>query len=292
MSAIVPGSDAWHALRRTGIGGSDSPAVAGLSRRRTPYAVYLDKIGEAEPEPQTEEQWWGAAQEPLIRRKYGEVTGRLIRQVAFVRSPKYEWLFCNPDGIADDRLLEIKISRFPTGWGEPGSDEIPMEYLVQVHHNLIATGLPLADVAVLIGGSEMRIYTVEPDPIIHAEIIEREEEFWDRVQRRDPPEPVSFADAQARWGRISGKGQQVIADEAAKAAVSHARLLQQEIKHYEKSLEDYKLAIASALKDHGDTLVDAAGNVLATWKMDKGRKAYEVAARGSARKLLIKGEKE
>ena len=40
----------WLEERRKGIGGSDAAAVAGLNPWRSAAAVYLDKVGEVEPE--------------------------------------------------------------------------------------------------------------------------------------------------------------------------------------------------------------------------------------------------
>ena len=47
--------------------------------------------------------------------------------------------------------------------GEPGTDEIPDYYMTQVQHYLAVTGVKTADVAVLIGGNDFRIYTIEAD---------------------------------------------------------------------------------------------------------------------------------
>ncbi len=284
------GSPEWHAVRRTGIGGSDAAAVLGLSPWRTPYDVYAEKIGEGDPQPENEAMRWGTLLEPVIRRRYAEIIGLAVHERPLIRSGHYEWLICHPDGIVDDgRLLEIKTARTSEGYGEPGTDEVPQHYLLQVHHNLIATAAPRADLAVLIGGSDLRIYTIEPDPAIHANLIEIEAAFWACVQRRDPPWPASLADAQARWGRISAKGC-VIADSATIEAVEHARSLKRAIKSYTEALESSTLAIVSALAARGDTLVDDAGHVLATWRMNKGRAGYTVQPLLPSRQLRIKGE--
>jgi putative phage-type endonuclease len=295
VSDIVPQSPEWHALRRTGIGGSDAAAVLGISPWTTPYRVWAEKVGEPiEPIEVTEEMRWGSLLEPLILHRYMETTQRLMSHPGFVRHPKFAWLIGNIDAASageDYRIVEAKTARTWQGWGEPSTDEIPEHYLCQVHHYLIVTGAPLADVAVLIGGSDFRIYTVEPDPAIHADLIEREAAFWDRVQKREPPDPISADDAQRRWGRVSRIGQ-VSADQETIEAVERARALQKAIKNYGEALDSGKLAIMSALADRGDTLVDSDGNVLATWKIDNGTKGYTVAPREPRRRLLIKERKE
>jgi putative phage-type endonuclease len=290
---MIPHSEEWHAERRKGIGGSDAPAVLGLSTWATPYRIWCEKLGAPiEPVEETEVMRWGRALEPLVLGRYCEITGHAVIHPEFIRNSIHPWLFCNPDAVTvGNRLVEVKTANtFAEGWGEPGTDEIPEPYLVQVHHSLIATGLRIADVAVLIGGSDFRIYTVEPDPDIHAAIIERETEFWDRVQRREPPDPVDLSDAKARWGRISTKGHVRAtgrALDAWRAACEH----REAIAIGKDCLDSCRLTLMEELADHGDTLVGPDGEVLATWKLNVGRKGYTVAPSPPSRSLLIKEPK-
>ena len=48
-------------------------------------------------------------------------------------------------------------------WGEPGTDEVPLEVTAQVHWSMRVTGLPRWDVAVLLGGNRLGIYHLEYD---------------------------------------------------------------------------------------------------------------------------------
>lgn len=283
----------WHARRRTGIGGSDAAAVMGLSPWATPYRIWAEKVGEpVEPVEITEEMRWGTLMEPLVLRRYAEVTGSDVRPASFARHPEIEWMIGNFDATTETGIVEAKTARTAQGWGEPGTDEIPEPYLIQVHHYLIVSGAQACDVAVLIGGSDFRIYTVEPDEAIHKELIRAESLFWQKVRDRKPPDPVSVEDARARWGRSSRLGR-VVADQATIEAVEHARALQRAIKGYGEGLESSRLSIMSAMADQGDTLVDSAGNILATWKLQKPRKGYTVPAQTEgSRMLLIKEPKE
>lgn len=65
----------WLEARRTGIGASDAPAIAGLSPWKTALAVYADKVNGAADHPLTPAQAWGLRLEPAIAAAYSEQTG-------------------------------------------------------------------------------------------------------------------------------------------------------------------------------------------------------------------------
>ncbi len=55
--------------RRKGIGGSDAATVLGLNPYQDPYALYLDKRGEAPPEDEDflkESRYWGSVLEAPV----------------------------------------------------------------------------------------------------------------------------------------------------------------------------------------------------------------------------------
>ena len=191
MDNGIPDRDAWLAERRTGIGASDTAAILGISRWGSALGVYLDKLGMLPPSPMSAEQAWGLRHEPAIATAYTEQTGRELRQGGLVRHPETPWLLATPDRLADDRVVELKTcSAFHAGeWGVPGTDEVPLPYLVQVQHQMCVLGCDLADVAVLIGGNDFRVYTVPRSQGAIDGILPRLAEFWGRVERRDPPPP-------------------------------------------------------------------------------------------------------
>lgn len=261
--------DAWLKERRTGLGGSDAPAALGLSRWKTPYALWQEKRGEIIETPDNWAMRWGRTMEPELRQHYADITGREVFMAeSIVRHPKHEWMFCTPDGgTADKRLIEIKTARSTDGWGEPGSDQIPQAYLIQVQHSLCVTALPVADVLLGIYGQEPAMYHVEADHELHEILIEAERAFWQSVLDGEPPEPTSYADVIARWGRRS-MANAVIADFDTRARVLALGTLREEIAAAEQSAEALKADIMKALGE-SDTLIDDRGTVLCTWKASK-----------------------
>jgi putative phage-type endonuclease len=286
----------FHELRRTGIGGSDAAAALGISPWRTPYELWREKTGEGEDAPRTvtEPMLWGTLMEPVILGEYVRRTGHAVEKpTEMLRHDKYTWMIAHLDGwVMDGRIIkrgvEFKTSRDGRGWGEPGTDEIPMHTGVQVHHYLIVTRAPVWDVAVLIGGSDFRIYTVLADPVVAGELIGRQAAFWQRVERREPPDPVNLHDASARWGRLLTPGA-VSAGEDDIKAVETMRWVRQQRATLDAAEDEAKLHLMTALGEHGDSLVNAAGELLCSWRMDKGRKGYTVEAREPARRFLLKG---
>jgi predicted phage-related endonuclease len=97
-------------------------------------------------------------------------------------------MLAHVDGIIRDepRGYEGKTAFHGAGWGEEGTDEIPREYLLQVHHYLTVCDFDVWDVAVLIGRS-FKVYEVERDLEMSEMLIAGEAEFMRRVREGDPP---------------------------------------------------------------------------------------------------------
>lgn len=272
----------WLAQRRTGIGGSDVAAILGLSRYATPLSVYQEKRGEIEPQADNDAMRWGRYLEPVVRQAYADETGNEVRVIdQIVRHPIYEHMIANLDGFVipeagPRRVFEAKTARTADGWGEPGSDQIPQPYLLQVQHYMAVTGFIVADVAVLIGGSDFRLYEVPEDRELQEMLVGAEHDFWQRVQRGDPPEPVTVADAVARWGR-SSRADLVMADDAALAAVKQLHALKARRVEMDAE-EDAARAIVMKTLGESDTLVDPAGRALCTWKASAPPMRFDAAA--------------
>jgi predicted phage-related endonuclease len=210
----MPLSALQRAVRHAALGGSDAAPALGLSAWRSTFDLYEEKRAPLQPEPDELRMWlhWGNLIEPLLRTEYTRATGREVIEPApdhTYRHPHVDFpMVCHPDGVvvgADNgdgmRLFEAKIDRHGHGWGEPGTDEVPLRYMVQVQHNMaVLAAQPdvqpdrdfrWAEVAVLIGGSEFRLYHVPADPDLQDMILHGEREFWRCVEAGTPP-PVDF----------------------------------------------------------------------------------------------------
>jgi putative phage-type endonuclease len=180
------------AERHTGLGGSDAAAALGLSPYKSALELFLEKRERRDLSvPQVSAFRWGNLLEPVIRQEYANVTHRVVHlPEGTLRHASFPFVIAHVDGITDDkRLFEAKTSRTDQEWGRSGTDEVPHHYLLQVQHYLAVTGLLVADIAVLIGGNDFRIFEVPADKELQNMILEGEVEFWSMVERGEPPSP-------------------------------------------------------------------------------------------------------
>jgi putative phage-type endonuclease len=281
--------DAWLKERRSGIGGSDAPAALGLSKWKTPYALWQEKRGEAADTPDNWAMRWGRTMEPELRQHYADITGREVFVAdGIVRHPKHEWMFCTPDGgTGDGRLIEIKTARTTEGWGEPGTDQIPQAYLIQVQHSLCVTALPIADVLLGTYGQEPMMYHVEADHELHDMLIDSERAFWRCVLDGEPPEPANYADVIARWGRKPAAGE-IDATREIRPAINALIQAHFDRKRLDQIEESAKAEIMRFMGEHG-TLNDEAGKyTILTWKNIKPPMRFDSKAFQAAHPELYK----
>lgn len=267
----------WLEERRRGIGGSDIAAIMGLSPYKTAYRVYQEKRKEVEDWEGNEATDWGKRLEPALRQWYSDFTGRSVRlPEKIMQHSIYPFMLASLDGFTDDgRIVEIKTARSNKGWGEPGTDQIPDMYALQVQHYMIVTGFEVADVPVSIGGGIPELYEVPADKELWEMIIGAAAEFWQRVIDGNPPEPVTYADAVQRYSLSTATGG-VVACENALQDVQTLRAIESKVKELEAIRGEIRGRLIITLGDTGDTLVDADGSPLVTYKLAKGRKNFDL----------------
>jgi putative phage-type endonuclease len=204
---------ARQAARRKGIGGSDAPAVLGISPFRSAIDVWADKLNLRPKEPENPAMRWGKLLEPHVASAYSEATGRRVKipYPQIMRHREHSWMLGSIDRlvIGEQRLVELKTSKWDRGWGGPGTDVVPDDYFIQVQHYLAVTGYPVADCAVLIAGSDFRVYTIQRDDKLIAEMIAVLADFWQAHVLTGKPPAVDGSEScraylQARYDRDSG----------------------------------------------------------------------------------------
>lgn len=170
----------WLEWRKKGIGGSDVAAICGLSRYRSPLAVYLDKLGEIPPLEDNEKMKAGRILEPVIADWFAEETGmKVMKRNAIFQHKNHPFMLANIDrwlpGL--NAGLEIKNT------GEYSRDDwsgtqAPTEYVLQCNHYMAVTGAERWYIAVLIGGWDMQWRIIERDESLIKNLITIEESFW------------------------------------------------------------------------------------------------------------------
>jgi putative phage-type endonuclease len=191
--------DPFTDRRRSGIGGSDAGAILGVSPYRSALGVWEQKRGIGAPVVETERMRWGERLERSILDGYADDYGHVVRHTGrtFRRHPTYRFVIGHPDGMREDgRMLEAKMrDHLDEQWGEEGSDDVPPHYYAQVQHYLFLLGLPIADLAALVRGNTLRVYTIEAHREFTEAMLDEEAALWDRVVSGEPPDPDGSADA-------------------------------------------------------------------------------------------------
>lgn len=270
---------AWLEARKKGITATDIAAICGVNPYKKPIDVYLDKRGLTEPTPDNEYMMWGRMQEPLIAEHYARRHGVELYEPGLMRSPLYEIAIGTPDRLIKGRHkgLEIKTAsgRMAHRWGEPGTDEVPDEYLLQCHWYMAVTGFCVWDIAVKIDSADYREYTVEHNKKLEHRLVQMAMDFWaEHVVPGIPPE----CDGSEQYARyIEGLYPQEQAE--MKAATSDiTELLEKYWYHFtamkdaEQFAEEYKNRIKAVI---GDAAGIEGSEYRVTWKKTKDSKSID-----------------
>lgn len=256
--------------RRRGIGGSDAGAIAGVNPWRTPLDVYLEKT-EGVQQEQNDAMLWGTLLEDIVAQEYQRRTGREIAVLEPAAHPKHRWMLATPDrqAIIDGikGILEVKTARTRSDqWGEPGTDEVPFSYRLQVAHYLAVYGLPIAELAVLfLAEREFSVYRFERDSELEQDLIQIEGDFWEQhVLARVPPAPRSSSDVPKLFPKSDGSEVKATGNDL----VLCAKLA--DVKAKIKALQIEEGLLVSDIQNAmgvGDRLIDPVeGHQIATWK--------------------------
>jgi putative phage-type endonuclease len=204
---------AWLEARRLGIGASDAAAVLGVSPWKGPLALYAEKLGlvdEDAERAELERMEWGLALEPVIAVRFQRDTGRTIEDpgpYTLWRHRVVKWMLATLDRVqhAPDKdgpgVLEIKnVGRYNRD--EWADGDPPLHYQVQVQHQLAVTGYTWGSLAVLFGGNEFAWLDLERNDDFIAAMVEREADFWRRVEAHDPPPPDATESCRDVLGKL------------------------------------------------------------------------------------------
>lgn len=194
MSAAVLQGEAWHAARSRVVGGSEVAALFDVQPdyAMSLYALWHVKAGNVPPPRfENERVAWGLRLEDAIAEGAAEQEGWTIRKGGHVLDPTTPGLGCTLDYIIEGDepgALEIKNADWLAHKRDWIGDEPPMHILLQLQHQLAATGYTWGAVACLVGGNQLRIYEYKARPKLIADIRRRVAEFWQSIDEgREPP---------------------------------------------------------------------------------------------------------
>jgi putative phage-type endonuclease len=270
----------WLRERKNYLGGTDLAAICGISSfNKTALDVYLDKTSDDIREETSPAMRWGSLLEDVVAKEYSEVTGYNIEiEPNTIYHPKYKFLGANIDRWADNKkhVLECKTAGFTRGkeWGEPGTDQIPESYLVQVAFYAAICDVPKVDIAVLIGGQDFRIYTYERNKELEEKLIKIACNFWyNHIEERIPPKCINTRDTFNLFPQ--SVHHEIVAESNIMEKLAQLRAAKEEEERIERTIEKLKVEIQEFMRDY-DVLIDKQGNIIATWKNSAPRSFFDL----------------
>jgi len=266
--------------RSTYIGSSDAAVILGVSPWKSPFALYQEKIGEYSEEITPAKQKIfnrGKKFEPLILEMLVDELSERGHDVAVMaknerlRDPEYPFIASESDMVLriDGEIISAEaksVNGFAAKlWGEPETDDFPIYYQCQTMHDLMVKRRNKCVVAALIGTDDMRIHWIERDEEIIQAIRAKEIEFWERIQNRQAPDPVTADDINRLYRHDCGQVLEV--DSELLDLVAQASNTKNNLKTVEAHLEVLITQIKARMGEAA--LLTYNGNKLATWKSNK-----------------------
>ncbi len=182
----------WLELRKKGIGGSDSAAIVGLDRYRSPFDVYADKLGLKPEQPDNEAMRQGRDLEDYVASRFCEATEKKVRRRnAILQHPEHTFMTANIDRwvVGENAGFEAKTTSV-LNRAKFSQGEFPPNYYVQCVHYMAVTGAERWYLAVLVLNKAFHVFTIERDEAEIQALIEAEKHFWENhVLKQIPPAP-------------------------------------------------------------------------------------------------------
>jgi putative phage-type endonuclease len=184
---INQGTIEWHDFRSKGIGASEASIISGHLPEAwdSLYALAYRKTNEllSSMTPQSIERMQrGIELEPLARKAYEELTNIKMEPMCLVHK-QHNFILCSLDGgnIEQSVILEIKCSGEKV-YNKVAEGKIPDYYIPQLQHQLAVSGASKAHFWMYDPDKGGILMEVLPDEEFIMELIDREVEFWKRVQ--------------------------------------------------------------------------------------------------------------
>lgn len=193
----------WLSYRHDGLGASEVGTILGLDDYKSSLELFYYKIGEL-PAFDTETiysfmgryqeetisdlwQYWEGDEESMIKNyREGKIVRRCRKVNAFVRNPRYPWLYVSLDRVinktatAGEKALELKtIGGFVADKWESG---LPPQYVAQMNcQTLVCEFEDGGEMAILQDGRRFFVLPFENSEVIQATIVRKTKAFWIRV---------------------------------------------------------------------------------------------------------------
>jgi putative phage-type endonuclease len=272
-------------LRAKSLGGSDIGAILGLSKYRSAVDLWLEKTGKEIAHRDSLPLRFGQFAESFVASEYALATGlSLTTHEAAVIHSEYQYMHGHIDRFVlngdapligeDGRITASKILECKTAnpfaqseWGEAGSDQVPLSYLVQCVWYMMLTNIDRTALAVLFGNADFRIYEITRDLELEQMVLERAIDFWQNHVLKDiPPTATSESDYKTLFGK-STFSKSVEAPAHTCELIKKLKSLNEQVEQSEAEISQIKQSIMGQMQDA--EVLTYQGQTLATWKAPK-----------------------
>lgn len=224
-SPAAPGTPEWRRM----ITASKVPAILGISRYTSQYAIWHEMAGLVDPvEKPRDRMTWGHVAEKSLSdwwlyknpgwklnpRRNGtyEIT-YTDEALPFANAATIDRRAYRPDAPRGQkfRILECKTAAHLRDWGRPGEqDSVPMDYYAQVQFQMGVSGIHTASVVVLGPSPEPEIHYITFDPDEFARIVDDLVSWQASLEMLLPP---ARDDSPATYETVRGLHPDIHADE-------------------------------------------------------------------------------
>ena len=211
MTVQILTREQWLKERQTGIGGTDAPAIMGVSSYRTNVELWQEKTGQRKPETVNNAlaKYGNDSESHLIelfKLDYTQQYAVAARSTDYAlwRNHEYPWMLGSLDGeltckeTGNKGVLEIKTATIMNrAHRDQWDNRIPAAHFWQVLHYLLVTGydfvLLKAQLKSIASDGELikttKHYRFTRDEVSQQleRLLEAEIKFWNHVQNRTQP---------------------------------------------------------------------------------------------------------
>ena len=186
MTALIQGSPAWFALRKTKITATDASIILRLSPWKTPQQLWEEKLFKNDEEQENEKMKEGKHLEEIARDKFNMNTGMQMNPDVIFHK-EYSWMMASLDGIdaTKSHILEIKCGNKAFQFARKGI--IPNYYYAQVQHQIACADLDKAYYFNFFDFQEI-LMEIPRDDVFIENMIEEEQRFYNCMMQKEPPE--------------------------------------------------------------------------------------------------------
>lgn len=191
----------WLRWRKKGIGGSEVAALVGMHPYLSPFSIYMDKIGELEPQDDNEAMRIGRDLEEYVAQRFTEKTGiRVRKNSSILMDDECDYMIADIDRWSkkDGIGLECKTMS-PNSKAVKGleDDSVPPQYYIQCQWYMMITGLNKWHLAILVLGRAFYTFEIDRNDEDITVLRKAAKDFWiGNVLPRKMPPPDGTESAQ------------------------------------------------------------------------------------------------